>query len=429
MQPVPNSLCCFILTKFNLRVDQLITVMKTFVGDVKGTDIQPVLPPYARLCEGPLDPIKPIFMTSIRMQEDQLWANGLFQNIFMLYKLFEIAGYCPFLLVDDNKKHAESKLFEKFRTIDANEWAAKPFKIYAYIEMGMSCGPQIRQLFKKSGARTFKLYLGNILNIDIEIPMFSPGTNFCHHMVGDIDTILVSSHYDFHQEYAAAINRVYPAVLVTPYVWEPFFVNDLADTYKHRGCAPWSFTIIEPNISFQKCALIPIMIAEAYYRRNPEKVHEVAVINGSKLLESQYFKLTVLPTLDIHKAGKLHLLARADTRSLAKAMNNHILIQHTVNNEYNYIFFEHMLMGFPVIHNFPRFASYGYYYEGDDIAGGVGQIDAIADFHGVRSEAYKAQIKQLAWNFSIYNPANIRGWVDIIEGLTVPIVQTVEATA
>jgi hypothetical protein len=266
----------------------------------------------------------------------------------------------------------------------------------------------------------FKLYLGNILNIDIEIPMFSPGTNFCHHMVGDIDTILVSSHYDFHQEYAAAINRVYPSVLVTPYVWEPFFVQDLADTYKHRGCPPWSFTIIEPNISFQKCSLIPIMICEALFRRSPEKVHEVAVINGAKLLESQYFKMTILPTLDIYKAGKLHLLGRADTRTLAKAMNNHILIQHTVNNEYNYIFFEHMLMGFPVIHNFPRFKDYGYYYEGDDINGGLAQIDAIANGHSNSGETYKALIKQLAWNFSIYNPANIKGWVDIIEGVAVP---------
>jgi len=390
------------------------------VGDVKGTDIQPIAKPYISLASVPIDPIKPIFLTSIRMQEEQLWANGLFQNIFMLYKLFEIAGYCPFLLVDDNNKHKESKLFEKFRTIDANEWVAKPFKLHAYIEMGMSCGVQIRQLFKKSGAKMFKLYLGNILNIDIEIPMFSPGTNFCHHMVGDIDTILVSSHYDFHQEYAAAINRVYPSVLVTPYVWEPFFVQDLADTYKHRGCPPWSFTIIEPNISFQKCSLIPIMICEALFRRSPEKVHEVAVINGAKLLESQYFKMTILPTLDIYKAGKLHLLGRADTRTLAKAMNNHILIQHTVNNEYNYIFFEHMLMGFPVIHNFPRFKDYGYYYEGDDINGGLAQIDAIANGHANSGETYKALIKQLAWNFSIYNPANIKGWVDIIEGTIVP---------
>jgi len=386
------------------------------IGDIKGTDIQPITVPYVNLKHTDM---KTIFLTSVRMPEDQIWANGLFQNIFILYKLFEIAGYCPFLLVADNKQHTNSKLFDKFRTIDANEWAAKPFKIYAYFEMGMSCGTQIREMFKKSGAKMFKLYLGNILNIYIEMPMFSPGTNFCHHLVGEIDTILVSPHYDFHQEYAAAINRVYPSVIITPYVWEPFFVQDLIDTYKHRMTPPYSFTIIEPNISFQKCSLIPIMICEAYYRKNPEKVHEVAVINGNKLLDSPYFKMSIIPTLDIYKAGKLHLLGRADTRTLAKNMKDHILIQHTVNNEYNYIFLEHLLMGFPVIHNFTNLKNYGYYYNGDDIIGGSSLIDTIANHHEEKSETYKALVKQLTWDFSIYNSVNIKGWVDIIEGKTV----------
>ena len=384
------------------------------VGTIKGTDVQPVCEPHADLLT--VHEPKPVFLTSIKMEEGQLWSNGLFQNIFILYKLFEIAGYVPFLLVPDNKQEIKTHLFDNFRTIDANEWVARPFKIYAYIEMGMSCGTQIRELFKKSGAKMFKLYLGNILNIDIEIPMFNPTTNFCHHLVGEIDTILVSSHYDFHQEYACCINKVYPSVLVTPYVWEPFFINDLADTYLHKPFAPYSFTIIEPNISFQKCSLIPIMICEAYFRRDNEKVQEVVVINGAKLLESVYFKSTILPTLELHKAGKLHLVQRSDTRTLAKAMKSNIFVAHTVNNEYNYIFFEHLLMGFPVIHNFPRFSKFGYYYTGDSIKEGLGAIDQVVEKHGERTEVYKALNKQLFWNFSIYNPANIKGWTSIIEG-------------
>ena len=349
------------------------------------------------------------------MAEQQLWSNGLFQNIFILYKLFEAAGYIPFLLVDDNKKHLDSSLYQKFRTIDAQEWASKPFKLYAYIEMGMSCGPQIRGLFRQAGAKTFKLYLGNILNIDIETPMFHPTTNFSHHVVGEIDTILVSPHYDFHQEYSASINKVYPSVKIAPYVWEPLFISDLVGTYKHPTTGPYSFTIIEPNISFQKSSLIPIMICESYFRRYPDKVHEIAVINGIKLLESLYFRNTILPTLELHKANKLHLLPRADTRSIAKNLSSNILIQHTVNNEYNYIFFEHLMMGFPVIHNFERLKDYGYYYSGDSIKEGEDQIRKILLTHHTRTEAYKSAAAQLCWNFSISNPANVKGWMEILD--------------
>lgn len=381
----------------------------------KGTDVQPILSPHIKLCDLPLSPLKPVFLTSIRMPEDQLWSNGLFQNIFILYKLFEIAGYTPFLMVDDNSKFKESPLYENFRVTDAIEWSKKPFRIYAYIEMGLSCGPNVRKIFKDAGAKRFKLYLGNILNIDIETPMFHPGNNFCHHMVGEIDSILVSPHYDFHQEYAAAINRLYPSVKIAPYVWEPFFVKDQTDIYRHRPNGPYSFTIIEPNISFQKCSLIPLMICEAYYRKNPTKFHEVAVINGHKLMESSHFKNSVLPCLDVYKAGKVHMLQRANTKELSKNLNTHFIIHHTVNNDYNYIFLEHLKMGFPVIHNFATLKEYGYYYEGDDIEAGCALIDVIAETHVVKHEAYKATCEQLFWNFSINNPANINSWKQILD--------------
>lgn len=382
---------------------------------ISGRVVQPVVSPAVDLRTLPFTPHRPVFISSVRQVEQQLSTNGLFQNIFMLYKLFEGAGYLPFLLVDDNKKHPESKLYEKFRTIDASEWAAKPFRLHVYIEMGMSCGTQIRELFKRAGAKTFKLYLGNILNIDIETPTFHAGVNFCHHMVGEIETILVSPHYDFHQEYAAAINKVYPRVGIAPYVWDPMFIQDQLDIYRHRITPPYSFTIIEPNISFQKCSLIPLMIVESYYRANPTKVHEIAAINGTKLMESPHFKQTILPTLEIQKKGRLHLLGRADTREINKTLNTNIVIQHNVNNEYNYIFMEHLMMGFPVIHNFAVFKDYGYYYEGNDIAAGVALIDNVVQHHHERAEAYKAAARQLAWNFSIYNPVNIRAWVRIFE--------------
>ena len=94
------------------------------VGDTTGLDIQPIIKPTVPHASVPSDPPKTIMLTSIRMAEQQLWSNGLFQNIFILYKLFEAAGYIPFLLVDDNKKHLDSSLYQKFRTIDAQEWAS-----------------------------------------------------------------------------------------------------------------------------------------------------------------------------------------------------------------------------------------------------------------------------------------------------------------
>jgi hypothetical protein len=144
-------------------------------------------------------------------------------------------------------------------------------------------------------------------------------------------------------------------------------------------------------------------------------MHEVAVVNGHKLMDSAHFKNSVLPCLDIHKAGKVHMLQRANTKELSKSLFTHIIIHHTVNNDYNYIFLEHLKMGFPVIHNFSALKDFGYYYEGDDIEAATKLIDVIIDTHAAKHEAYKAMNEQLFWSFSINNPVNINGWKRILE--------------
>ena len=73
------------------------------------------------------------------------------------------------------------------------------------------------------GAKVCKLYLGNILNIDIETPMFYTQMHFAHHIVGEIDEIWVSPHYKQHEEYAAILNHVEPiskSMKIAPYVWD-----------------------------------------------------------------------------------------------------------------------------------------------------------------------------------------------------------------
>ena len=65
-------------------------------------------------------------------------------------------------------------------------------------------------------------------------------------------------------------------------------------------------------------------------------------------------------------------------------------------------------MGFPLIHNVPRFSSYGYYYEGNDFDAAAAKIEQIVASHNPAQ--YRSHAEQLTSQFSIYNPENIRGW-------------------
>ena len=358
-----------------------------------------------------------VFLTTVRIPDEHIWANGLFQNVYIIYKLLEVAGFEPWLMVDNNEANKDAKLHEMFRLTDFKTYMLSPHTVVGYIEMGMSCDPSIRRFFRSMGAKVAKLYLGNILNIDIETITFYKNVNFSHHVAGEIDEIWVSPHYDIHAEYAGAINGLCGKTRIAPYVWDPMFIQDLGHVYDGSTFgveSPRHFLIMEPNISFQKNALIPIMAMEAYYRKYPQRIDAITVINGQKLKDTAYFQNSVLPNVTCFGAGKLQLMPRANMNNVARVFRNSIILQHQVNNEYNYSLLEWLNMGYPVVHNIPRFREYGYYYEGNDFEAAAEQINNITLHHEKNKEAYAAHVKQLTWNFSIYNPANVTVWKSLV---------------
>ena len=382
------------------------------LGDLKGLAVQPLpTPSPAHFIK---DGRKRVFLTTVRIPDEQIWANGLFQNIYIFYKMFEVLGYEPYLLVDSLENNKEAKIHERFRMLDFKTYIAAPFAVTAYMEFGMSCDPMIRKFFRNTGAICAKTYLGNILNIDIETMTFYPNANFSHHVAGELDEIWVSPHYDFHGDYAGAINGLCGKTRIAPYVWEPYFIPDMADIYDPGVEAARKFVIMEPNISFQKNSLVSILAAEAYYRRHPSRVDQVVVVNGAKIKGVPYFEKSVLPNLQLFKDGKLHLMPRAHMFNFARAFKDAIVLQHQVNNEYNYSFLEWLFMGFPVIHNHRRLSDFGYFYPENDFEAAADRIEQVVDHHAKNAESYKAQAKQLLWRFSIYNPDNLAAWNTLV---------------
>jgi hypothetical protein len=388
----------------------------SYLSSGSGLVVQPVIP--ASISEIPNEYEKPVvFLTSVRISDDHIWANGLFQNVYVIYKMFEVMGCVPWMLVDNNENNKDAKIHNNFRMTDFKTYIQKPFKVHYYIEIAMSCDPGIRKFFKNMGTKISKLYLGNILNIDIETVSFYKQTNFSHHVAGEIDEIWTSPHYDQHADYTGSINGLCGKVRIAPYLWDPLFIEPLGKVYDgapFHESSPRLFVIMEPNISFQKNCLIPILALEAYYRKYPERVEQIIVVNGEKFKNTPWFMDNIASTLQIMKDNKLQLMPRAHMKNAAQAFKHAIILQHQVNNEYNYSLLEWLTMGFPVVHNVSRLKSYGYYYEGNDFYGVTDLLTTITSKHQQCQAAYEAKTKQLLWNFSIHNPSNIKGWKELV---------------
>jgi len=374
--------------------------------------------PYTGIAElGKLIERKVVLLATAVITEENLFSNGLFQNVYVFYRMFEAMGWLPILIV--NKKPDSINnipwYMRDLRLISVEEIAKNPIPVKLYIEIGMSIDSNMRRFLKMCGARIAKLYLGNILNIDVETPIFYPSMHFAHHVIGELDDIWVSPHYKQHSEYAQSLNHVpIGGNAVVPYVWDPQILTGGGERNfqwkQATGTDKEVFLILEPNISFQKCSLMPLMILEAWFRKNPTWDGEVVVINGERLLMIPFFKETIWNTLDIVKAGRVKMRGRMDILSLLKEFPSAVPICHQINNEYNYMVLEYFSAGYPVLHNASDWKDYGYYYENSDISAAAELVEKIRKGHVENFYVYKSHARSLIWRHSPYNPDVHAAW-------------------
>jgi hypothetical protein len=378
----------------------------------------------------PLTDIPPMFQRPIiliataSISDANLFNNGLYQNCFLLYRLAEAIGWMPIFIVNAKPKELTGipELLHGCRLAEVDDILKAPVAVKYYLEVGMSISSNLRKFMKMLGARTAKLYLGNILNIDIETPMFFPGMNFSHHVTGEQDEIWTSPHYAMNLDYAACLNKVEPeagTAKIAPYVWDPCILTDDGRRYVSWTPRPASekptFLIMEPNISFQKSAIIPILMVEEFARANPQLDFELVILNGERLTASGYFKSNIEPSLRAC-GSKIKYGGRHDMVTVMKNYPHAIPICHHVNNEFNYMVLEFLYAGYPVLHNCSAWKDFGYYYPENDTRNGSNQLSHALAYHQDRLEAYKGHAKALLWRHSLYNPDVQKAWKELLQG-------------
>ena len=376
--------------------------------------------PFSKLSNEPIYKRKIVLLATAAITDNNVFANGLFQNVYVLYKMFESMGMCPILIVNEKPKSLENipNMIKTTRMMVAEELLKQPIPVFAYIEIGMSIDPIVRKFLRMIGSKSYKLYLGNILNIDIETPMFYPQTNFAHHVIGELDEVWVSPHYKQHDEYACYLNHTDPKVqrnTTVPYVWDPCFISNTTKNIKWRprnGNEKETYIISEPNISFQKSSLIPILALENYYRKTKNDI-QVVVINGERLLMNPYFKSAVYDTLDLVKDNKITMIGRSDIQKTMEIYPYASFFLHQVNNEYNYMTLELLYNNYPVLHNSESWKEYGYYYKSSNLESAFEELKKTYN-HEINLEIYKAHANTLIWTHSPYNPSIQEKWSKIL---------------
>lgn len=386
---------------------------------VPSTSLRTIVPPAER---------KVILLATAAITDSSIFNNGLFQNVFVFYKMFSAMGYSPILVVNEMPKpESVPKVLRDCRMMPTEKIITNPLPVVAMIEIGMSVDPLLREFVKMLGGRLAKVYLGNILNIDIETPIFYPQMHFAHHVIEKIDRIWTSPHYGQHAEYAAFLNHVQPpenlADMIAPYVWDPCFITRGGEQ-QPRWRAPETpedetFVVMEPNISIQKGSLLPLLAIESWYRRYGKAAGwkgKVIVVNGDRLVANNpYFSTVIAPTLDIFTDKRVTLMDRITMAAAMSENPSATFVCHNITNEYNYMVLELLWCGFPVVHNAGSWSAYGYSYDGNNVVQAADRIEQIRATHVSNLDMYHAHAATLAWRHSPYNPEMHAAWEALLK--------------
>ena len=362
-----------------------------------------------------------IILASNDVNDQSLFLNGLTQNILILYHLFESLGYCVYLLQHGSNSTSDKKTFiQSYRTITTQELIMKPRNIKALIEIGMSLDAISRNYLRSIGSKIIKLYLGNILNIDIETVQNCKSIFFHHHIVGEIDEIWTSPHYQQHIDYAALLNRTeLDHGRVVPYVWDSCFLTQYGtkETMEWTPPSSWEltdFVIMDPNISFQKCFFYPLLLLEAYSKRHPEWKGKVHVINGDRIKLSGNAQNTFLSSLSLFHASRIVLYPRKTIHVALKEHRSACFLTHQWNNEYNYMTLELLYCNYPILHNSEGWSPYGYYYSINEWEKAIERVHQAISAHRVNRYIYQTHAAQLIWKHSVHHPRIQERWRAIL---------------
>jgi hypothetical protein len=377
---------------------------------------QTSIKPHYSLVKGGVK--KTIVVTGSKICSSTLFNNGLIQNVYVLYKMFESMGWNSIMVTDSLPESLNMipTFMHTIRMLTLEGLVKTGVKVDIMLEVGMSVDPNVKKMYKDRGTYICRLYLGNILNIDIETPFMYHGLFFPHHVQGYLNEAFVSPHYAQHSQYASAVIQ---GTLkdntdnVVPYVWNADVLTNRGER-RFRWKPPTQgneiFVIVEPNISFQKTSLVPLCIVESWYRKNPGWKGKVVIVNGHVLQQIPYFKSSLEGSFDLIKDNRVEFRNRMSIIEILTEFPSCIPICYQWNNEYNYMILEYFYSLFPVLHNVGNWSNYGYYYTNSSIREGEGLIEKILHMHKDSLEIYESHVQIVSWRHSPYNPDVQKEW-------------------
>ena len=299
--------------------------------------------------------------------DTSLFANGLIQNAYFLYECILNCGFtCTFLSLKPNPKPFEYKNIPVSH-LEINSLEFDPTIYHAIITISAGFLEHEYNFLKSHNVRVFGFTCGNVYMNDAERFVYGDKTPGSFLGKAHVDKFIVISSYSNIKKYFE-VTRGKP-YYVAPHIWSPAICDSYFKTpflYDRERCrTKIHMLVLEPNIFIIKNSWPVIVAGEALEQEAPKLLDKISVFCAStrKVKETMIAALQVKPKVTLFdRTSVVTILERANAEDSMP-----IIVSYQNNNSLNYLYYECLHYGFPLVHNSPDLQGCGYYYPENDI--------------------------------------------------------------
>ena len=327
-----------------------------------------------------------------------LFSNGITQNAYFLYQCLTHIGYnCRFLCNESNPplfSHDKIQLYQ----ISTNALLFDPAEYGLIITVTRQISREQYAMFHTIGIRVVSLVCGNHFMQDQEdFVRGAHGWSFSG-KADTFDEIWTLPSYRQFTTYLETLTKV--PVYVNPHLWHPSIlekratqlskvdVKDLIYDITIHNDSQIDIIIMEPNLALFKNAWLPILASERLHMMHPDLINNVFVFNFPERPDAY----SMIQTLSL--GSKLRPFTRQEMDQILVYFANRktvpIFLSHQTCNHLNYLYYELLYFGYPLVHNSDMLDGCGYYYKDNDIDMCVESIKKAFKHHNKQLLRYKA---------------------------------------
>lgn len=210
-----------------------------------------------------------------------------------------------------------------------------------------------------------------------------------------------------------------PNVRIAPHIWDPHCIRASAFNsgrtpyFRAPEDGRWNLGCFDPNVNVVKTFHYPVLVADSAYRRDPSSIANLMLFSAEFAKQDQH-ALQFIGAMDLGRHQRISVETR---HPFINVIGNpvHAVISHQWENSLNYLYWDTLYLGWPLIHNSPDIAPAGYYYPSfDPAAGGEILLEALQT-HAENLPRQRQLAMSLLWQFSVDNPGVIAAYRDLID--------------